>query len=77
MNGIWLTPIFESPQFDYGYDVSDYFQVLAEYGTLEDFDFLVARARERGIAVILDMILGHTSKAHPWSGVCQSRCDDK
>lgn len=66
VDGIWLTPIFESPQFDFGYDVSDYLAVFAEYGTLKDFDFLVARAHERGIAVILDMILGHTSKAHPW-----------
>lgn len=66
VNGIWLTPIFDSPQVDFGYDVSDYFQIFREYGTLKDFDFLVARAHERGIAVIVDMVLGHTSKAHPW-----------
>lgn len=66
VDGIWLTPIFESPQFDFGYDVSDYYRIFPEYGTLRDFDLLVAEAHQRGIAVILDMILGHTSKAHPW-----------
>lgn len=66
VDGIWLTPIFSSPQFDFGYDVSDYCDVHPEYGALEDVDELIEEAHRRDIAVILDVILGHTSIDHPW-----------
>jgi alpha-glucosidase len=66
VDGIWLTPIFASPQFDYGYDVSDYRVVHREFGTLADVDELLDKAHRHGIAVILDMILAHTSIQHPW-----------
>lgn len=66
VQGIWLTPIFASPQADFGYDVSDFYSIHGEFGTLEDFDEMVAEAHRRGIAVVLDMILNHTSIEHPW-----------
>ncbi len=66
VQGIWLTPIFKSPQADFGYDVSDFYGIQQEFGTLEDFDEMVFEAHRRGIAVILDMILSHTSIEHPW-----------
>lgn len=66
IDGIWLTPIFKSPQFDFGYDVSDYCEIHSEFGTLQDADELIREVHARGIAVILDMVLGHTSVEHPW-----------
>ena len=62
---IWLMPIAESPSY-HGYDVSDYYKVAPAYGTNDDFKRLVAAAHRRGIAVIVDMVLNHTSSEHPW-----------
>jgi alpha-glucosidase len=66
VDGIWLTPIFKSPQFDFGYDISDYRDIHEEFGTLDDVDELIQAAHDRNIAVVLDMVLNHTSIAHPW-----------
>jgi alpha-glucosidase len=66
VDAIWLTPIYPSPQVDFGYDVSDYEDVNPEYGTLADMDRLVAEAGKRNIRVILDFVLNHTSSQHPW-----------
>jgi len=66
VDAIWIAPIYPSPQVDFGYDVSDYVAVDAQYGTLADFDRLVAEARRRGMRVVLDMVLNHTSDQHPW-----------
>ena len=66
VDGIWLSPHFPSPQFDCGYDVSDYTGVAPEYGTLEDFKTFLDAAHARGIRVILDLVLNHTSHLHPW-----------
>ncbi|RED10674.1 alpha-amylase family glycosyl hydrolase [Pontivivens insulae] len=63
---IWLSPIFVSPQRDMGYDVSDYCDVDPLFGTLEDFDALIARAHELGLKVITDQVLSHTSDQHIW-----------
>ena len=63
---LWLTPFYPSPQRDNGYDVSDYCAVDPRYGTMEDFDKLVAGARERGVGIMLDMVLCHTSTDHEW-----------
>lgn len=63
---LWLTPFFPSPQRDNGYDVSDYRGVDPRYGTMADFDELVAKAAERGMGVMLDMVLCHTSTEHEW-----------
>jgi alpha-glucosidase len=66
IDGLWLNPTFPSPNADWGFDVSDYRGVHPELGTLEDLDELIARARERGIDVLLDLVPNHTSKEHPW-----------
>jgi alpha-glucosidase len=66
IDAIWLTPMFPSPQVDFGYDVSDYRNVDPQYGTLADFDRLVGEARKRGIKIILDFVVNHTSDQHPW-----------
>jgi alpha-glucosidase len=66
VDAIWIAPIYPSPQVDFGYDVSDYEAVDPRYGTLADFDRLLAQARQRHIRVILDMVLNHTSDQHPW-----------
>jgi alpha-glucosidase len=66
VDAIWITPFFPSPQVDFGYDVSDYRAVDTLYGTLADFDRLLAAAGRHHIRVILDMVLNHTSDRHPW-----------
>jgi len=66
IDAIWLSPIYPSPDFDFGYDVSDYVGVDLRYGTLADFERLVAACHGRGIKVILDLVLNHSSHLHPW-----------
>src|SRR5438874_174201 len=66
VDALWLSPIYPSPLADMGYDVSDFTAVDAAYGTLADFDSLVARADELGIRVLLDYVACHTSIEHPW-----------
>jgi alpha-glucosidase len=63
---IWLSPITQSPQDDMGYDVSDYREVDRLFGSLQDFDSLVAQAHARGLKVIMDQVVSHTSDQHPW-----------
>ncbi|MGA2112296.1 MAG: alpha-amylase family glycosyl hydrolase [Anaerolineales bacterium] len=66
VDAIWLSPIFASPAFDFGYDVSDYCAIDPIFGRLADLDELIAQAHQRGIRVILDLALNHTSHLHPW-----------
>lgn len=66
VDAIWLTPFYVSPQVDNGYDVANYTAIDPAYGTLDDFDELVAQAKARGIRIILDMVFNHTSTQHPW-----------
>jgi alpha-glucosidase len=66
IDGLWLSPTMPSPDADWGYDVSDYTSVHPELGTLADLDALIARAGDRGIRVLLDLVPNHTSSAHPW-----------
>jgi alpha-glucosidase len=66
VDALWITPCFPSPQVDFGYDVSDYESIDPAYGTLADFDRLVAEARKRNIRIVLDFVLNHTSDRHPW-----------
>jgi alpha-glucosidase len=66
VDAIWLSPHFPSPNWDCGYDISDYTNVAAEYGTLEDFKTFLREAHRRNIRVILDLVLNHTSDEHPW-----------
>ncbi|MBU3570863.1 alpha,alpha-phosphotrehalase [Priestia aryabhattai] len=63
---VWLTPIYKSPQRDNGYDISDYFVIQEEYGTMEDFDRLVAEAHKRDLKIIMDIVVNHTSTEHEW-----------
>jgi alpha-glucosidase len=66
VDAIWLTPFYTSPMADGGYDVADYRDVDPRFGTLADFDAMVARAHELGMRVIVDIVPNHTSSAHPW-----------
>ena len=66
VDAIWLSPIYPSPQVDFGYDVSNYEAIDPQYGTMADFDHLVAEAKKRNIRVIMDMVVNHTSDKHPW-----------
>lgn len=63
---LWLTPIYSSPQNDNGYDVADYYSINPEFGTMEDFEELVAKASEKHIKIMLDMVFNHTSTEHFW-----------
>jgi len=63
---VWLSPVFKSPNHDMGYDVSDYLDINPEYGTLQDMDDLIAEAKKRGIRIIMDLVVNHTSSEHPW-----------
>jgi alpha-glucosidase len=66
VDAIWLTPVYRSPQRDFGYDVADHCDIDPLYGTLADFDALLARAHQLGLRVILDYVPNHTSDQHPW-----------
>ncbi len=66
VDAIWISPMYPSPQVDFGYDIADYENIDPKYGTLADFDRLVAAASQRHIRIILDMVLNHTSDRHPW-----------
>jgi alpha-glucosidase len=66
VDAIWLSPIYPSPQHDFGYDISDYTDVAAGYGTLSDLDRLIAACHGRGLRVLMDLVPCHTSTEHPW-----------
>ena len=76
IDAIWITPFFPSPNADFGYDVSDYVNVAPEYGTLADWDRLVAEAKKRGIRVLVDFVVNHTSDQHPWFKESRSSRDN-
>ena len=63
---IWLSPVYQSPNDDNGYDISDYKAVMAEFGTMEDYDRMLGRAHELGIKIMMDLVVNHTSDEHPW-----------
>lgn len=63
---IWLSPVYKSPNDDNGYDISDYQDIMDEFGTMEDFDELLAAAHERGIKIVMDLVVNHTSDEHQW-----------
>jgi alpha-glucosidase len=66
VDAIWLSPIYPSPDVDFGYDVADYCEIDPKFGTMQDFKALLKEARKRDIHVILDLVLNHTSDQHPW-----------
>lgn len=63
---IWLSPVYQSPNADNGYDISDYRQIMQDFGTMEDFDRMLAEAHRRGIKIIMDLVVNHTSDQHRW-----------
>ncbi|WP_068783488.1 glycoside hydrolase family 13 protein [Paenibacillus phocaensis] len=63
---IWLCPVYKSPNCDNGYDISDYHEIMNDFGTMEDFDRLLEGAHSRGIKIIMDLVVNHTSDEHPW-----------
>ncbi len=66
VDALWITPCYPSPQVDFGYDISDYKAIAPEYGTMADFDELLAEAKKRDIKIIMDFVMNHSSDKHPW-----------
>ncbi|EKP0278470.1 alpha,alpha-phosphotrehalase [Aeromonas bestiarum] len=66
VDALWLTPVYVSPQVDNGYDIADYLAIDPVYGTMADFDALLAAAHERGICIVMDIVVNHTSTEHAW-----------
>lgn len=66
VDAIWISPFFRSPMKDFGYDISDYLDVDPMFGTMDDFDELIAKAHSLGLKVVIDQVLSHTSDEHAW-----------
>lgn len=76
-NQIWLSPVYQSPNHDYGYDVQDYYSIQPEFGTMADMDELIRACHERGIELIMDLVANHTSDQHPWFQAALSDVNSK
>ncbi|PTQ07829.1 glucohydrolase [Sphingomonas oleivorans] len=76
IDAIWLTPMFPSPQVDFGYDVSDFKDVDPQYGTLADLDRLIALGKQNGVKLVLDLVINHTSDQHEWFKQASSARDN-
>ena len=63
---IWLSPVYKSPNDDNGYDISDYYDIMDEFGTMEDMDRLLKEANNRNIKILMDLVVNHTSSEHKW-----------
>ncbi len=74
---IWLSPVFDSPNDDNGYDIRDYRTILEEFGTMEDFDRLIQEADARGLRIVMDLVVNHTSDEHAWFVESKSSKDSK
>ncbi|MBH0163244.1 alpha,alpha-phosphotrehalase [Fictibacillus sp. 26RED30] len=73
---LWLTPIYDSPQRDNGYDIRDYYKIFEDYGTMEDFDRLLQEAHQRDLKIIMDIVVNHTSTEHEWFQQSRSSKDN-
>ena len=76
INVIWLSPVFDSPNVDNGYDISDYFAIMSDFGTMEDFDEMIETAHKHGIKILMDLVANHTSDEHPWFKESRSSKDN-
>ena len=76
INVIWLSPVFDSPNVDNGYDISDYFAIMSDFGTMEDFDEVLETAHKHGIKILMDLVANHTSDEHPWFKESRSSKDN-
>ena len=74
---IWLSPVYKSPNDDNGYDISDYQAIMDEFGTMEDFDELLAKAHEKDIKIVMDLVVNHTSDEHRWFVESRSSKDNE
>lgn len=63
---IWLCPVYQSPNYDNGYDISDYQDIMADFGTMADFEELLKQAHQKGLKIIMDLVVNHTSFKHRW-----------
>lgn len=63
---VWLSPVYQSPNDDNGYDISDYQNIMQEFGTMEEFDRMLAEMHKRGIRLVMDLVVNHTSDEHAW-----------
>ena len=63
---IWISPIYQSPFIDQGYDISDYYKIAEEFGTMEEFDLLLEEAKKREIQIVMDLVINHCSSKHEW-----------
>lgn len=77
IDAVWLNPIYTSPNDDNGYDISDYRQIMTDFGTMEDFDLLLKGMHERGIKLIMDLVVNHSSDEHEWFKQSRSSRDNK
>ena len=74
---IWLTPVYQSPQNDNGYDISDYYSIDESFGTMEDFEELLEESHKRGMKLIMDLVINHTSTEHEWFKKAASSKDNE
>lgn len=77
IGGIWLTPFYPSPKVDQGYDISDYYNIDSDYGTMEDFEAFIQEAHRLGIKVVSDIVINHTSTEHEWFKQSKSGTDNE
>src|SRR5690606_13098100 len=76
VDGIVLTPTYDSSQRGYGYDIRNYYQIFEPYRTMEDFDQLLEEAHRRGLRILMDIVVNHTSTEHPWFVAAKSSKDN-
>ncbi|KIW99507.1 uncharacterized protein Z518_11246 [Rhinocladiella mackenziei CBS 650.93] len=77
VDAIWLCPVYKSPKVDMGYDIADYHEIDSDYGNLADLDRLIAAAHERGLNVVMDLVVNHTSDQHEWFQKSRSSKDNE
>ncbi len=76
VDAIWLSPVYQSPGIDNGYDISDYEAIDPQFGTMADMQHLIQAAQKRGIRIVMDLVVNHTSDQHPWfKAAAKSRAD--